>query len=414
MNKVVPVALREFIATVKTKAFVLSVVLMPVIMVGAIYGTEAVHQMAIREKIDIRRVAAIDYSGVVFPYLAAQVAQYNAKRPNQPLELQELDAETDVTTLLERVRAGELYGYILIPPNVIAAPAGCTLARKDNQLRIGVQLEEMIREAVTAARFHDAGIDREQVAALRAQEVPVQWLDAATGTPISADQGARIMTPYAFMFLLFMGTFVVAQGLLTTVIEEKSSRVIEVLLSAVSPTQLMAGKILGTAFVGLALVAVWGSVGFAGARAAGVADLVSGYRIVVALLYFVPGYLLMAALMAGIGSACNDLKEAQSMIFPLSLLTMIAMIFGFYFLEHPNSPWSVLLSHIPLITPFVMVLRVCADPDTPVWQIVTTLGVLWLSVLLAIRAAGKIFRVGVLMYGKPPSPRELLRWLRYA
>ncbi len=143
-------------------------------------------------------------------------------------------------------------------------------------------------------------------------------------------------------------------------------------------------------------------------------DLVRGYRIVVALLYFVPGYLLMAALMAGIGSACNDLKEAQSMIFPLSLLTMIAMIFGFYFLEHPNSPWSVLLSHIPLITPFVMVLRVCADPDTPVWQIVTTLGVLWLSVLLAIRAAGKIFRVGVLMYGKPPSPRELLRWLRYA
>jgi len=134
----------------------------------------------------------------------------------------------------------------------------------------------------------------------------------------------------------------------------------------------------------------------------------------VAVLYFVPGFLLISAILAAIGSACNELKDAQSMVFPLSLLTLIPMLFWFYIVESPNSVISLALSFVPPITPFIMILRICADPDTPAWQIAATLVVLWGSVLVAIWAAGKVFRVGVLMYGKPPSVRELLRWVRYS
>ena len=214
------------------------------------------------------------------------------------------------------------------------------------------------------------------------------------------------------MFLLFMGTFGISQGLLTTLIEEKGSRVVEVLLSAVSPTELLAGKILGLAAVGLLLLGVWGGVGYNSARTYHLTELVTGYRLTIAVLYFIPGFLLISSLLAAIGSACNELRDAQSMVFPLSLLTIIPMVCWFYIAEHPAAAFSLVLSFIPPITPFVMMLRVCSDPDTPVWQIAATLALLWGSVVTAIWAAGRVFRIGVLMYGKPPTPRELLRWVR--
>jgi ABC-type Na+ efflux pump permease subunit len=251
-----------------------------------------------------------------------------------------------------------------------------------------------------------------QVLALR-RDVPLRWADVGTGKEKQANPFLAFMTPFAFMFLLFMGTFGISQGLLTSLIEEKGSRVIEVLLSAVSPTQLLAGKILGTVAVGFVLMLVWGGVGYMAAQKYHVAELVSTFRLVIAFLYFVPGFLLFASLLAAIGSACNELKDAQSMVFPLSMVTIVPMIFWFYLSEHPQSVISLALSFVPPITPMVMILRVCADPLTPLWQILATLALLWASVVVAIWAAGKIFRVGVLMYGKPPSVRELVHWLRY-
>lgn len=414
MDKIFAVARREFLATVRTKAFILSVVLMPGLIIGGIFGGEKVHNLSQAERQPVRRLAVVDGTGLVFPELAAQVATYNVERPNQPFEVQELAPETDPATLRTRVLEGALYGYILVDPNAVTGEGGCVLARKDNQLEAGKRLEGMIREAVLAVRLRSAGIDPTEVAVLRARSVAIEQWDAQTSAPVVSNELARLLTPFAFMLLLFMGTFGIAQGLLTTVIEEKSSRVVEVLLSAVSPVQLMAGKIVGMVLVGFLLLGVWGAVGVLGARTYHVSELVTAYRLTVAILYFVPGFLLMSSLLAAIGSACNELKEAQSMVFPLSLITIVPMLFWFFIAENPTSTFSVLLSYIPPITPFVMILRICADPDTPLWQIATTLALLWASVVVAIWAAGKVFRVGVLMYGKPPSLRELLRWVRYS
>ncbi len=417
MDKVIAVARREFLATVRTKAFILSVVMMPGLIVIGIFGGRAVERMALEEQRATRRVAVVDQAGDVLPHLSWQVEAYNQERPNQRFELEPVAAEADDAAvagqLADRVRRGELYAYILIASEAVTGEAGAVLARQDNQLQVGQRLESWIREAVIAARLARAQIDPRQIHELRERPIPVTGRDVATGAPVTENRMARALLPFAFMFLLFMGTFGIAQGLLTSLIEEKGSRIIEVLLSAVSPTQLLAGKVLGLAGVGFLLLGVWGAVGYLAAQKYQVAELVTGYRLTLAALYFVPGFLLIASLMAAIGSACNELKEAQSMVFPISLLTIIPMIFWFYLSEHPDAAFSIALSYVPPITPFVMILRICADPGTPPWQIVSTLVLLWVAVIVAIWAAGKVFRVGVLMYGKPPTLGELVRWVRY-
>jgi ABC-2 type transport system permease protein len=144
------------------------------------------------------------------------------------------------------------------------------------------------------------------------------------------------------------------------------------------------------------------------------AYLVSTERLGYVLLYFVPSFLLYASILAAFGSACNTLKEAQAMTFPLSLMTVVPMLFWFQLSQNPNSTLAMVLSFIPPITPFVMILRVCADPSIPIWQVVATLALLWASVVGAIWASAKIFRVGVLMYGNPPGLKGLVRWVRQA
>jgi ABC-2 type transport system permease protein len=413
MGRILAVARREFLATVRTKAFILSVVLMPAIIIGALGAAELLERRSAEETQSLRVIGVLDYTGVVYPELARQVEQHNAERPNQPYELEHATPEPAAAEdLAARLRAGKLYAYLVIASDAVTDEGTCTLARKDNPLRFGRGIEDMITDAVTAARLRSADLNPEEIQRLSGQAVPIQEVDSQTGRPIRGEGMARTMTPFAFMFLLFIGTFGISQGLLTTLIEEKSSRVIEMLLSAVSPMQLLAGKILGMATVGFLLIAIWGAVGFASAQKYNVAELVSGYRVLVALLYFVPGFLLISALLAAIGSACNELKDAQSMVFPLSLITIVPMISWLYIAQHPDAAFSLALSYLPPVTPMVMILRICADPSTPGWQLVTTLLVLWASVVAAMWVASTVFRVGVLMYGKPPSLAELSRWVR--
>lgn len=417
MNKIFIVAQREFLATVRTRAFILTVVLMPALIIAATYGGKWVRELGQEHALPDRHLAVIDPTGAVFTPFEQQIAAYNGEHENQVFVLDEVPAGTPGAApeaLAQRVRAGELYGYLILAPNVLTSDPNATVfARTDSQLEAGSRLERMLNEAVYAARLAADGIDYLKVQSLR-KAIPLERVDAATAQKVSDNEVARILTPFAFMFLLFMGTFGISQHLLTSVIEEKSSRVMEVLLSAVSPLQLMAGKIIGTALVGFLLIAVWGGVGYYSAQEYNLANVVTPYRLGVAVLYFIPGFLLIAALLAGIGAACNELKEAQSMVFPLSILTIVPMVFWFYLAEYPSSIFSVALSYIPPITPFVMVLRVCADPHTALLQIITTQALLWVSVFVAVWVAAKIFRIGVLMYGKPPSPRELLRWIRQA
>ncbi len=434
MNRIVVVAAREFVETVKTRAFFFGAIMMPMLILGLVFGMEKFKGLTEHETIPPRRVAVVDATGRVFDALQEQVAAYNAEHAEAPFILEQVNpadlapaphAANGASAspqpiindgpLRRRVESGELYAFILIPAGAIEGDAASTFGRKDNRFEVLRRFDSMLESAVHSVRFAaaDPPVDRGYIQKLQ-RPVPLVALDVVTGEQTAGRNIADVLTPFAFMFLLFSGTFGISQGLLTSLIEEKGSRIIEVLLSAVSPLQLMTGKILGMVAVGALLMGMWSAAGYWTAQSRGMAYLVSTERISYVVLYFVPAFLLYSSILAAFGSACNTLKEAQAMTFPLSLMTVVPMLFWFQLSQNPNSTLAMVLSFIPPITPFVMILRVCADPSIPVWQVAATLALLWISVAFAIWASAKIFRVGVLMYGNPPGLKGLVTWVRQA
>lgn len=415
MTRLAIIAVREFVETVKTKAFVFGVIIVPGLVMGLVFASLWIAEATARETLPLRTIALVDPDGAFLEAFAAQAEAFTTQNPQQPLAVVPLEpSQFHPQHIREQFRTGTWYACLRVTPEAITGDDPVQLVRRDSQVRTGELLMRMVNEAMQEVRFarSEPAVDRWLVQQLQ-RPVRVEILDASTGQPAVEDTLAQLMMPFAFLFLLYMGTFGISWGLLTSVLEEKNSRVVELLLSAVSPTQLMAGKILGMVGVGVLILLIWGVAGFSAAAARGMQHLVDGPRLAYAGLYFVPGFLFMSSLLAAVGAACNTLKEAQSMSAPLTLLNVVPMLLWFQISQYPESGLSLVLSFIPPITPFVMVLRLCAQPGLPVWQIVATQLVLWGSVGLTVWLAGKVFRVGLLMYGKPPTLRELARWVRY-
>jgi ABC-2 type transport system permease protein len=228
------------------------------------------------------------------------------------------------------------------------------------------------------------------------------------------DEAAKILIPAAFMFLLWISTFTCGQYLLTSTIEEKSSRVMEVILSAVSPMQLLTGKILGQMCVGLVILVVYCGLGMAGLVVASMMSVIDPINLVYLAVYFVIAFFIIASLMAAVGSAVSDVREAQSLLGPVMIILIIPMMLWLPILRNPNSTFAQVCSFIPPISPFVMVLRLSGSEPVPFWQVIATVLLGGVTILTCLWAAGKVFRVGVLMYGKPPDLRTLIRWIRMA
>lgn len=275
-------------------------------------------------------------------------------------------------------------------------------------------LQDAVRDSIVDARLVREGMDAKQVKSLTAR--PRGTVTTVTERGESkGGEAAAYLIPMGFMMLLWISVFTSGQYLLTTTIEEKSSRVMEVLLSAASSMQLMTGKILGQAAVGLTILAVYVGAGLISAQQFGALGLVPVDRLVWLGVYFVMAYFLIAAMMAAIGSAVNEMREAQSMMSVAMLVLIIPMLLWMPILRQPNSTFSVVASMVPPATPFVMALRLAQTGEpVPAWQIIASCVIGFAAVFGSIWAAAKIFRVGALMYGKPPNWRTLLRWIRRA
>ena len=275
-------------------------------------------------------------------------------------------------------------------------------------------LRQKIASAVIKARVHAAGQDLGAITALTnvAQVTPIEVTPDGERDSLSGEQ--NIWMAMGFMMLLWMSVMNGGQFLMMTVIEEKSSRVMEVLLSAVSPRQLMTGKILGQMCVALTILGIYVTVGLVALKQFNFLYLVTGSNLGLLVIYFFIAFLLMGSLMAAIGSAVTEIMEAQSLLMPVMMVLMIPLLLFMPLTRNPNSVFSTIVSFIPPISPFAMVIRMAASEPIPTWQIPATIVVGALSVYVAIWATAKIFRIGVLMYGKPPNFRTLIKWVRMA
>ena len=209
------------------------------------------------------------------------------------------------------------------------------------------------------------------------------------------------------MAVLMVSVMVGGQYLLTTTVEEKSSRVVEVLLSALSPMQLMTGKIAGQLGVGLVILLIYGSIGGGALILFGLADLLGFMSLLYMVLFFLIAYVTVGALMAAIGSSVNDMREAQSLQGPVMISLVIPYMLWFPISRDPNSVFATVISFLPPVSPFVMMLRITSTEPPPTWQVLLSILVGLVGVyVIAVWAAAKIFRIGLLMFGKPPNLRD--------
>ncbi len=286
-----------------------------------------------------------------------------------------------------------------------------TAPRLDPQVQDDV--EDQIAKAIVSARIAAGGLDSDRVLAMTATPRPVAKAVTAEGER-KTSEAARMLIPGAFMFLLWISVFTCGQQLLTTTIEEKSSRVMEVLLSAVSPLQLMTGKIVGQMSVGVLILAVYGGAGVAGLLFLSMMHVIDPINFLYLIIYFVIAFFLIASLMAAVGSAVSDIREAQSLLGPIMIVLVIPMMLWFPIMRNPNSLFAQICSFIPPISPFIMILRLAGSEKIPFWQVGASIAVGIFAVFVFLWAAAKVFRIGVLMYGKPPNFKTLIHWIRMA
>jgi len=283
--------------------------------------------------------------------------------------------------------------------------------------RLDIEVQKDIRgqanRAIVDSRLTDAGEDIAKIRGLMAAPTAEEKSVTATGETKINDV-AKLLVPGAFMFLLWISVFSAGQYLLTSTIEEKSSRVMEVLLSAVSPLQLMLGKIIGKGAVGLLILALFSGAGIAALIFFAMAELIAWQNLVLLFVYFMIAYVTVACLMASIGAAVNDITEAQSLMTPVMIILVIPMMLWMPIMRNPNSMFAQVCSFMPMINPFIMILRLAGSEPVPVWQIPASIAVGLLTVVFMCWASAKIFRIGVLMYGKPPNFTTLVRWVRMA
>jgi ABC-2 type transport system permease protein len=287
--------------------------------------------------------------------------------------------------------------------------------------RLRDDIERAINSEIRQREYATRGLD---VAAVR--QVEQTYAPFATLNPkkekgkeaVSSADAVRQWAPSAFVYLLWLAIFVIVQMLLSNTIEEKSNRIIEVLLSSVTPSELMMGKLVGIAAIGMTMISAWmlAVFGILSWKAGG-ASVLAGQMLGVLKtsnliplfsVYFLLGFLMYAGFILSIGSVCNTIKEAQSYMSVLTIIMMVPLLTMTFIPKDPNGGLARLLSWIPLYTPFTMMNRAAADP--PLFDLIGTLVLLLVATAVALWMTGKIFRIGILRTGQPPRVVEMIRW----
>lgn len=442
LGKVALIAWREFRHTALTKGFIIGAVAVPILMFGVF---AVVPSLMSRESPPlVGSIAIVDPTGSIAPRAKAIL-----EKPVSMLEVVEEFAENPPKTAAEQMEAvstlpsagqqkievawrtetdpaaldgiksdletgkliaGASIGADTLDPSKPAAPFEFFIPSSLSPKHV-TQISRAIRKAIEEERVARSGVDSALIARLSDAPEPKTMRVSPEGAVAKEITELRFMVPVAFMFLLWITVFTSANYLLTTTIEEKSNKVMEVLLAAASPMQLLVGKILGYAAISAVMLLMYGGLGIAGLSAAAMLDLVPFTHLLYLVLFFVMGYLMVAAMMSAVGSAVSDLREAQSLVGPVMMVLIVPVALWLPIVENPNGMLATVTSYIPPATPFVMIMRLTAATEPiPLWQTITAtlwgfvcaIGMMWL--------AARIFRVGVLMQGKPPSPKELLRW----
>ncbi len=461
MRKTIVIAVREYTAAVKTKAFIISVVAMPVFMGGAI-----VAQHFMKDKVDTtdKQFAVLDQTGSLYDAIAeaarerdqrdvyeGEVPERKKIRPRFLIERVEASSEDPNQTafeLSERVRKKELFAFVIIGPDVVEprhepmmilmrmvvlvspSPSMQSLLEEKMQTRARVAyhsnsptyddvedwLRVVLNHRVQELRFEAVHLEPE-VVRRATQHVPVANLGLLSldeeGRIQEAEKTNKVVTflvPIGMMMLMWMIVLVSASPLMQSVLDEKMQRIAEVLLGSVTPFELMMGKLIGIVGVSLTMATIYLVGGYYAIYRAGYVEFFPTHLVWWFVIFQAMAVLLYGSVFCAVGAAVSDMKEAQNLMTPVMLVVVAPMFVWMNVLKEPMATSSVVMSLFPPATPMLMILRQAVPPGIPVWQPLLGVALVILTTVVCVFIAGRIFRVGILMQGKGAKVSEMIRW----
>jgi ABC-2 type transport system permease protein len=408
---------REYLERVRSRAFVIGTLLGPLLMSALMI----VPIFAMRSGGKLLRVAVLDASGRLQAEVeeALRAARFDGKPRFDVQGAGEGPPETREAALKEAVRQGRLDGYLHLPEDAIEVSHASYYGRSVSN-RIDLQVvEQHVGDVLVSHRLSTLGVEPARAKAL------TKGLDLRTVRLTDAgedeDRGAAVPFSIVLLMILYGAIVMWGQVVMTSIIEEKTSRVIEVVASGVSPLQLLWGKLLGVGGAGLTQFVVWSLSLVAVSATAPRGTFLGGFELptvtpliaVSFLLSFLLGFLFYSALYASVGAAVNTVQEAQNLIFPILLPLILGLVCFPAVLRSPDGEVAVALSLVPFLSPILMFLRIVVLTP-PWWQLSLSLLLLALAIAGVLWAAGRIYRIGILMYGKKPTFPELMRWVGHA
>ena len=437
MNKIFVVLMREFKARVRTKAFVISTLLLPIFMVVV----TVLPAMMSRGGNRTLRLAIVDgttdsLGERITASLASEKLSQDAKAGAR-YELTRLPASGDA---LARVRdslvghtgisrkrdADALDGVLVVSDSTLATGKLQYLGSNTSAFDLMGQLERAVTRVLTTTRLERAGVNPAVMMGAMAP-ADLQTVKVSDGKATGESGVSSFFLAYVMGFILYLTMIIYGQQTLTSVIEEKTSRIMEVLMSSLRPFQMLLGKVLGVGATGLLQLSIWGgAILLVSSQQARIAQMIGvspdamqqfpipsmpADLLAIFLAFFVLGFLLYGALYAAIGSMFNNVQEAQQVAMFVQMAIMVGFFTLFAVMKDPTGSLAVTASMVPFVSPFVMPARwsLTAVPTT---ELVISLALAILALLAVTWVAGRIYRTGVLMYGKKPSLMEALRWIR--
>ncbi len=434
MNHLPLIIKREYLAKVKNKSFILMTFLSPLFIV-ALLSLIAYLISVNNEK--VRTISVLDESGILSETLISNDHILYESLNGMDLE----DAKTTSNS-------NNAYGLLHVPdlPLEDVSEKIKFYSKESPSLSLISSLESKIEKRIGELKLKKMGVDLSKISASKTY-VNINQEDFEGVKTSKAGSFLKLIFGAVAGYLLFMFIIIYGNLIMRSVIEEKSSRIIEVIISSVKPIQLMLGKIFGTSLAGITQFAIWviliAILSFAASNffgidlsanpqqemmTAAVSDVNANSElqaliaelhslplinlIVAFVLFFVGGYLLYSSLYAAIGAAVDNETDTQQFLMPVVILLVVGFYVGFFTaLEDPHGTISVVFSYIPFTSPIVMLIRI--PFGVPIWEQILSLSVLIFSFLVTVWIAAKIYRVGILMHGKKPSYKDLIKWLKY-
>lgn len=419
MDKILAIIKREYLIRVRSKGFLLGTILTPLLMTGLAFlpllllgkTPGRAYRMVLLDQTPEAKLS--QRAEKLLTAENARAERFEVRRETiHPAKLEARQQE-----LNQEINTKQLDGYVVFRADVLETGQIAERAKNTSDFPLMSRIRSSLKQAIVEERMQRAGISPEKVAEV-SKDITINFINerGERETPM-----AKWAISFAMGILLYISILVYGLYVMRGVIEEKQSRIIEVLLSSVKPFQLMLGKVTGIGLVSLTQVTIWvGSMFVISTIAAGQAIAFGNFQIpriplgLVAfmLIYLVLGYFLYSTLYAMIGAMVSSEEDGQQMQMPVTLLLVLPYIMSSFVLSKPDGTAAVILSLIPFFSPILMFMRITVQ-QPPWWQIALSIVLLIGAILGAVWVAAKIYRVGVLMYGKRPSLPELMKWLKY-